>query len=72
VQKGAQLFFNLGTEVRKREVSRLLTWLLCAKGNKNLPTYLYSVPYEHVAVCSWLSSHLRGGKGCHLITMHLA
>ena len=34
VCRGAQLFFNLGTEVREREVSRLLTWLLCSKANK--------------------------------------
>ena len=33
VCRGAQLFFNLGTEVREREVSRLLTWLLCSKAN---------------------------------------
>jgi len=33
VCRGAQLFFNLGTEVREREVSRLLTCLLCSKAN---------------------------------------
>jgi len=35
VCRGAQLFFNLETEEREREVSRLLTWLLCSKANSN-------------------------------------
>ena len=33
VCRGAQLFFNLRTEVREREVSRLLTWFLCSRAN---------------------------------------
>ena len=36
VCRGAQLFFNLGTEVREREGSRLLTWLLCSKVNRKI------------------------------------
>ena len=42
VCRGAQLFFYLGAEVREREVSRLLTWSLCAGANKHLSTVSYA------------------------------
>jgi len=42
VCRGAQLFFYLGAGKREREVSRLLTWSLCAGANKHLSTVSYA------------------------------